>query len=344
MTLTRKLSFRRTPLPTALAQSSCKYRRTESGSPSHTSHEPLLHWTPLCSNRERGFGFFLGLWEHGRLSTFFPRENRYNSTNQRNTRGRWIVERADKIYIDYLLGLRFHIETDHKPLVPLFSSKKSLDELPLRVQRFRLRMMRYSFSISHVPGKSLIVVDDLSGSPPMTPTIADIDFKQEVSFHVSSILNHIPATESRLAQVRQHQEQDEVCKWLIQFCLTQWPEKHMLEERLQPYYGMAREMSIEDGLLLRGSRIVIPSALQHDTLQKIHAGHMGIAKCWEKARQGVWWPRRSKQLELAECRPRQQNLCSHPRYPSYPFKTLEQTCSNGMARNTCWSSTTTHAI
>ena len=46
---------------------------------------------------------------------------------------------------DYLTGPKFRIETDHKPLVPLFSTK-NLEELPLRVQRFRLRMMRFSFT------------------------------------------------------------------------------------------------------------------------------------------------------------------------------------------------------
>ena len=48
----------------------------------------------------------------------------------------WACERLS----DNLVGLKFHIQTDHKPLVPLFSSKH-LDELPIRVQRFRLRMM-----------------------------------------------------------------------------------------------------------------------------------------------------------------------------------------------------------
>ena len=140
--------------------------------------------------------------------------------------------------------------------------------------------MQYSFSISHVPVKSLIVADDLSRNPPMIPTTADVDFEQEVSFHVSSILNHFPATESRPTQIRQHKKQNELCK---QLSLTQWPEKHMLEERLRPYFGVAQEMFIEDGLLLRGSCIVIPSTLQHDTLQKIHTGHMGIDKCCESA-------------------------------------------------------------
>ena len=48
----------------------------------------------------------------------------------------WACER----FQNYLLGLRFQIETDHKPLVPLLSTKP-LDQLPIRVQRFRLRMM-----------------------------------------------------------------------------------------------------------------------------------------------------------------------------------------------------------
>ena len=41
---------------------------------------------------------------------------------------------------DYLIGVKLHIHTDHKPLVPLFSSEH-LEELPARVQRFRLYIM-----------------------------------------------------------------------------------------------------------------------------------------------------------------------------------------------------------
>lgn len=39
---------------------------------------------------------------------------------------------------------------DHEPLIPLLSTK-NLDELPARVNLFRKRMMRFSYSISHVP-------------------------------------------------------------------------------------------------------------------------------------------------------------------------------------------------
>jgi hypothetical protein len=50
---------------------------------------------------------------------------------------------------------KFKLETDHKPLVPLLSTK-DLVELPARIQRFKMRLMRFDFSISHVAGKDLL--------------------------------------------------------------------------------------------------------------------------------------------------------------------------------------------
>ena len=87
-------------------------------------------------------------------------EKRYAQIEKEALAFTWACERLS----DYLVGLQFHIQTDHKPLVPLFSSKH-LEELPLRVQRFRMRMMRFQFTISHVPGKDLKIADTLSLEP-----------------------------------------------------------------------------------------------------------------------------------------------------------------------------------
>ena len=54
--------------------------------------------------------------------------------------------------------------TDHKQLVPLLS-KTHLDHLSHRVLRFRLRLMQFDYSISHVHGNFLYTADALSYAP-----------------------------------------------------------------------------------------------------------------------------------------------------------------------------------
>ena len=54
---------------------------------------------------------------------------------------------------------------------------------------------------------------------------------------------------------------------------------------------------------MKDSSVIIPSALRLEVLDKIHTGHQGIQKCLERAKDGVWWPGLSKQLEdlVREC-------------------------------------------
>ena len=58
-----------------------------------------------------------------------PTEQRYAQIEKEALAFTWACKRLS----DYLSGLSFHIHMDHKPLVPLFSSKH-LEELPIRVQ------------------------------------------------------------------------------------------------------------------------------------------------------------------------------------------------------------------
>lgn len=64
------------------------------------------------------------------------------------------------------------------------------------------------------------------------------------------------------------------------------------------------ELSVTNGLLLRGYRLVIPQSLQSETLNKLHAGHQGIRKCRQWASQSVWWPAIGKDIEetINRCR------------------------------------------
>ena len=85
------------------------------------------------------------------------------------------ITRACERFSGYILGKHITLETDHKPLVPLLSYKL-LDNLPPRVLRFRLRLMKFDYNIHHVPGKLLYTADALSRAPIRgTPTLDEID-------------------------------------------------------------------------------------------------------------------------------------------------------------------------
>ena len=120
-----------------------------------------------------------------------PREQRYAQIEKEALGITWASER----FADYLIGLKFHIETDHKPLVSLLGSK-SLDDLPARIQRFRMRMMRFTYTISHVPGKNLCTTDTLPRAPIVRPLNQEQEkLTDDVKAYADSVIKHLPATE-----------------------------------------------------------------------------------------------------------------------------------------------------
>ena len=169
----------------------------------------------------------------------------------------WAWER----FQSYVIGLHFNIETDHKPLVPLLSSK-NLNEMPIRVQRFRLHLMRFEYSISHVPGKNLSTADTLSKSPVPQPSAGDEQFQQEVRAFLDLIVKNVPATEKQIRDIQSGQNKDATCRELKQFCEKGWPNQSSLKGALKLYAPVRDELSVNKGLLLRGSRLVVPSSLR----------------------------------------------------------------------------------
>lgn len=87
-------------------------------------------------------------------------EQRYAQVEKEALALTWACER----FSDFIIGLHFELETDHKPLVSLLGGQ-ALDSLPPRIQRFRMGLMRYRYTIMHVPEKSLTTADMLSQAP-----------------------------------------------------------------------------------------------------------------------------------------------------------------------------------
>ena len=153
------------------------------------------------------------------------------------------------------------------------------------------------FTLPHVPGKSLLVADILSRAPCLNVGDKNGLLQQETVAYVNSLVQSLPATEKQLDRIKRHQEEDKECRQTAEYCQSGWPSRQSLPGVMKHYHSVASDMSVKDGLLMRGSRVVIPSALRLEMLDRIHTGHQGISKCRERARQSLWWPGLSQQLE-----------------------------------------------
>ena len=72
-------------------------------------------------------------------------------------------------------------------------------------------------------------------------------------------------TDGQTGILQRETEADEVMRELMTLVRTNWP--------LQAYWGVQGDIFIVDGLLMAGSRIIIPEASRAQVLREIHEGH-----------------------------------------------------------------------
>ena len=105
----------------------------------------------------------------------------------------WACEKFSR----YLVGLPcFCLETDHKWLVPLLTTK-NLGDAPVRCQRLLMRMMRFNPDVHYVPGKYLAIADALLRKP-LPDQNADITLDEAVEAHVEAVMSGWPASKTKL--------------------------------------------------------------------------------------------------------------------------------------------------
>ena len=219
-------------------------------------------------------------------------EQRYSQIEKESLALVWACEK----FSDYVIGKSIQLETDHKPLVPLLGTM-SLDRLPPRILRFRLRLTRFDYKISHVPGKLLYTADTLSRAPVTPAGENDKNEESATESFVEAFISYLPANEDRLDAYRRAQQEDPICSEVMTYVMQGWPTRNKIKGDLARYWTERGELSTHDNLLLYGSRIVVPKKLQRETLQKIHQGHQGIQKCRQRVLSSVWWPGVTKNVE-----------------------------------------------
>ena len=193
-----------------------------------------------------------------------------------------ILFRVEK-FESHVYGKRFKVETDHKPLESIL--RKSLLSAPKRLQRMMLHLQNFDFEVEYKRG-ALLHVATLSRAylpcvqikDPREEVCLTLDSRTSLEKEVESVnaFSFLPVIPHGLARVRQSTEADGEMALLKAIIQAGWPDT--LEEvpwHVKDYFHNRDELAVQDGLILKGERLVIPLSMRGEVKQKLHQSYLG---------------------------------------------------------------------
>lgn len=229
----------------------------------------------------------------------------------------------------YIFGQKVVVETDHLPLLGIM--KKGLNDMTPRLLRMRLRNTRYDYELTYKPGTKLFIADTLSRayldrfSENHASTAQDHDQIHAVT--TGTLANPLFRESFTEATIK-----DPSMQILKSYIVNGWPvRKGACIEPLKAYWKIRHDLTTHDDVILRGNQLVVPLAMKEKVIKEIHTGHLGIAKCIERAKNAVYWPGYQSQIrEIIEtCATCQENARSNAKtmlepynIPDHPMQTV----------------------
>ena len=198
----------------------------------------------------------------------------------------WAMEKSHH----FLYPSHFIFKTDQKPLEAILS--KSINQATPRLQRILIRTFPYHFTLQYIPGLTNQLADCLSQLGGQKDTIK---LPKLYAYQITSQL--CPRSDS-LQQIRIDTQKDDDLVLLKHTITEGWPSNiKEVPSVIQSYWTLREELTIEDEIILKGTRIAIPAQKQEAVLKVIHEGHLGLNKCKLHVKETVYLPGLNDQLE-----------------------------------------------
>ena len=189
----------------------------------------------------------------------------------------------------YLYGRKFTLVTDHKPLLAIFGPKSKLPTMvAARLQRYAVTLCAYNYDIEYRSSGEHGNADALSRLP------TDSNALQEFASQTTLMVNFVATPVSSL-DVSTATKTDRILSVVHNAVLKgiQLPSSN----EFIPYRNTFDSLNVEDGVVLKDYRVVIPDSLRTKMLSVLHEEHMGISKTKALARSYIWWPKLDSDIE-----------------------------------------------
>jgi len=206
----------------------------------------------------------------------------------------------------YAYGRLVVMESDHKPLEAIF--KKHLSTAPPRLARMLLRIQKYDVQIKCPPGKDIPVADALSriNSCPGEAV-------QGLDISVHEVHVHLNASPTRVCQIQEETAKDSTLSTLREVIMRGWPDRRSdCPAAFLAYWNYLDELTVADGMILKGTHIIIPESLQSAVLNQPHYAHQRA--------ENVFWANINRDIDelVKTCSPCQGHQKLNAKEPLLP--------------------------
>ncbi|XP_053390286.1 uncharacterized protein K02A2.6-like [Mercenaria mercenaria] len=190
-----------------------------------------------------------------------------------------------------------------------------------RLQRYALFLSGYQYDIVYRYTKQHGNCDSLSRLPLETSNVLEAD---ETDVFFSKQLDTLPFSSD---QVALETKCDIILSNVLEYVAKGKPmNSYHMSAVYQPFMNRQSQISVHQGCLMWGLRVVIPYSLRNSAVQELHSGHLGIVKMKSLVRSYVWWPGIVKDLEgiAQSCYGCLTAKPSPPEAPIHPWEYLNR--------------------
>ena len=216
-------------------------------------------------------------------------ESRYSQTEREALSLVWGCEHFKL----YLLGREFNLITDHKPLECIFNNPNS--KPPARIERWALRLQAFDYNVLYRQGSDN-PADFMSRHPVNMQTTSAHAASESAEQYINHICSTAIPKAMSIDEVIEETKNDKTMQALQTVIKSNhW---HRLDEfdseirrEIELFKNVRNELCISSkGLILRGSRIILPRSLRKQAVDLAHEGHQGITRTKQLLREKVWFP------------------------------------------------------
>ena len=134
-------------------------------------------------------------------------------------------------------------------------------------------MMRYNPTAEYVPGKELVIADNLSRHPQAAETQEVAELTSKIQVYEEAVQKAWPISPTKLDLIKQQTLQDAELQMVQHYVMTGWPKYAVkVPDKVKTYYTSRHYLTISNGLILYNDRIVVPHKMRPEILQRMHDG------------------------------------------------------------------------